>query len=303
MKGSSNPVVALAGRALAAAGLPDPVVQVQSLGGGCINNACRVETAGAAFLLKWNAHAPPGLFRAEAAGLELLQQAAAVRVPQVLAVADPAEQPAFLLMEWIATTGRTADRTLQERLGTQLAALHQAPVVHPGMYGLDHDNYIGSTPQLNGWESDWVRFFAEHRLRPQAELAARNGLLPAARRRRLDQMIERLPTWLAAVERRPALLHGDLWSGNLLAAADATPVLIDPAVYYGDREAEIAYTELFGGFAPAFYAAYHAAWPLEPGYADRRDIYNLYHLINHLNLFGASYGAAVDAILQRYSGA
>ncbi len=125
--------------------------------------------------------------------------------------------------------------------------------------------------------------------------------MPAPRRHALERVLEQIDDLLAGVPRRPALIHGDLWSGNVVAAApDGTPAIIDPAVYYADREAEVAFTELFGGFGSRFYAAYHAAWPLEPGYRDRRDLYNLYHILNHLNLFGAGYGVQVDAIAQRY---
>jgi fructosamine-3-kinase len=222
-----------------------------------------------------------------------------VRAPTVIAAVDPAPEAgqAFLLSEWLEGGGAPVDMTA---LGTQLAALHrhEAPA-----YGLDHDNYIGGTPQRNGWDADWPRFFAERRLRPQIELAGARGLLGAGRGRGLERLLGRVGDLLGGVARQPALLHGDLWGGNVVAADPCgAPGLIDPAVYYGDREAEIAFTELFGGFSPAFYAAYRRAWPLEPGYAERRDLYNLYHLLNHLNLFGEGYGPQVDAIIHRYGG-
>ena len=159
------------------------------------------------------------------------------------------------------------------------------------------DNYIGSTPQVNGWLDDWLAFFRERRLRPQMELAARNGHLPAGRRRALEGFMGRLDELLGGVPRRPALLHGDLWGGNMIADPSGQPVLIDPAVYYGDREADLAMTALFGGFSSAFYAAYNEVYPLADGWRERFRIYNLYHLLNHLNLFGEGYGAQVDAVI------
>lgn len=284
--------------ALRAIGDPTPLRAARAVGGGCINHAHCVETGQGCYFLKWNAQPLPAMFLTEARGLELLHATVTVRVPTVIAASDATpEHPAFILMEWIAEERGAADQAL---LGQHLAALHLAAA--PADYGLDHDNYIGSTPQLNGWDADWTRFFRERRLRPQVELAARNGLLPAARRRSLERLMERLGEWLDGVARRPSLLHGDLWGGNVLAGRGGAPALIDPAVAYGDREAELAYTELFGGFSPRFYQSYGAVWPLEPGYAARRDLYNIYHLLNHLNLFGESYGSQVDAIARRYGG-
>ncbi|HMQ31833.1 MAG TPA: fructosamine kinase family protein, partial [Chloroflexaceae bacterium] len=183
-------------------------------------------------------------------------------------------------------------------LGEQLAALHRhsAPV-----FGLERDNFIGGSPQPNGRLVSWPAFFRERRLLPQLDLAAANGLLPAARRRALERLAGRLDDLLASAE-PPALIHGDLWGGNVVGAPGGAPALIDPAVSYSHREAELAFTELFGGFTPRFYAAYNAAWPLDPGYADRRDLLNLYHLLNHLNLFGEGYGLQVDQVLRRYVG-
>lgn len=286
--------------AFQAAGDPTPIQAIRPVGGGCINNAQRLVTAQASYFLKWNAHPLPGMFPAEAQGLRLIAATQTVRVPAVLAAADVSgDQPAYILMEWLEGPPAAARRGDPALLGMHLAAMHGHSA---DAYGLDHDNYIGSTPQQNGWEKDWVRFYREKRLRPQIEQAQRNGLLPATRRQRLERLLERLDDWLEGVTRQPALLHGDLWSGNVIGGPAGVPVLIDPAVSYSDREAEIAFTELFGGFSTRFYDAYQAAWPLEPGYANRRDLYNLYHLLNHLNLFGESYGAQVDAIARRYAG-
>ncbi|HZW02948.1 MAG TPA: fructosamine kinase family protein [Anaerolineaceae bacterium] len=276
---------------------------VRSLGGGCINNAARLEANEHAYFLKWNPRPLPGMFPSEATGLHLLRATGTVSIPEPYAAGDPAGQtPGFILMEWIETpAGHRIDMAV---LGEQLAELHQKGVSpqHPAAYGLAADNFIGSTPQHNGWETDWIVFFRQKRLVPQIELAARNGLLADRRARRLEKLLEQLDRLLDGVDRRPCLLHGDLWGGNVMAGSAGQPVLIDPAVYFGDREADIAFTELFGGFSRRFYQAYEAAYPLEPGYADRRDLYNLYHLLNHLNLFGEAYGDQVDAVLRHTVG-
>jgi fructosamine-3-kinase len=150
--------------------------------------------------------------------------------------------------------------------------------------------------------SSWRTFFRERRLGFQAELARRHGLLAGERARRLERLMERLDSWIDDGIVQPALLHGDLWGGNFIVGLGGLPALIDPAVCYGDREADLAFTTLFGGFPERFYRAYYEAWPLPAGWQERRDLYNLYHLLNHLNLFGESYGGAVDATLRRYAG-
>ncbi len=284
--------------AVRAAGDLSDVRSSGPIGGGCINQALRVATAENVYLLKWHAKAPPGMFSVEARGLRLLQASSTVQVPQVFAAADAGSaHPGYIILEWLEPAPRRASADMAI-LGEQLAALHA--VTRP-QYGLDHDNYIGTTPQINTPDADWIVFFRERRLRYQVELAARNGYLPAARRRGLERLLERLPNLLDAVERRPALIHGDLWGGNLLPTGNNV-ALIDPAVYFADREAELAYTQMFGSFDPRFYAGYRAAWPLAPGYEDRRELYNLYHLLNHLNLFGESYAGHVDAVIRRYVG-
>jgi fructosamine-3-kinase len=278
-----------------------PICRTQSVGSGCINNAHRVETEQGVYFLKWNDQPLPDMFLVEARGLELLRATNTLHVPTFITATNAIAQcPAHILMEWIENAPAPLRSGYQEVLGRQLAELHRSSA--PDAYGLDHDNYLGSTPQYNGWDDDWVRFFRERRLQPQIELAQRNGHLLTARRRGLERLAEQLERWLDGVERRPSLLHGDLWGGNVLVTSSGAPALIDPAVYYGDREAELAYTELFGGFNPRFYAAYAEVWPLAAGYAERRDMYNLYHLLNHLNIFGESYGAQVDAVVRRYVG-
>lgn len=280
-----------------------PIRSVRPVGGGCINNAVRLDTSKDAYLLKWNPHPLPGMFPAEARGLELLYATQTILVPKVIGASNATpEHTAYILMEWLE--GNSSYAANQDTLGTKLALMHQVGTSphNPPAYGLDHNNYIGSTPQYNGWDTDWITFYRERRLRPQLELAQRGRRMPADRQRKLERLMDNLDRWLGGVHRRPALLHGDLWGGNVLVGRGDEPAIIDPAVYYGDREAEIAYTELFGGFSTRFYRAYNDVWPLEPGYDDRKDIYNLYHLLNHLNLFGESYGMQVDQVLRRYGG-
>ena len=271
-----------------------PLRSITSVGGGDINAAARVETAQARYFVKWNDRSHPPMFQAEARGLNLLAAANALRIPRVIAVID---QPAALVLEWIDPGSNKS--AAAEALGRGLAQQHRSSAEQ---YGLDHDNTIGSTPQQNTQSRSWIEFYRDRRLGAQRELAQRNGYLTPDRARRLDRVLDHLAQWIDEAVVVPALLHGDLWGGNYLIDAQGDPVLIDPAVYYGDRAAEIAFTELFGGFGPRFYAAYHEAWPLDRGYADRRDLYNLYHLLNHLNLFGEGYGGSVDAILRYYAG-
>ena len=180
------------------------------------------------------------------------------------------------------------------RLGRELAAMHRH---RRARFGWHRDNTIGSTPQVNREEHDWVHFYREHRLRFQLDRAADNGM--AHLRRNGDRLLESLEGFFPGGGPAPSLLHGDLWGGNHAALADGTPVLFDPAVYYGDREADLAMTELFGGFPARFYAAYNEAWPLDEGYATRKSLYNLYHLLNHANLFGGGYVAQADSTMGR----
>jgi protein-ribulosamine 3-kinase len=246
--------------------------------GGCIHECYRVKIGGVERFLKTNDAAQADAFAAEADGLAALR-AAGMRVPEPLSWGTVAGQ-AYLLLEYLHLDAKRDFAAL----GRMLAAAHR----HTGpRFGWHRDNYIGTTPQLNGWCENWSEFWRERRIRPQLDLASRNGFRIA------------VPSFnvLEGHKPAPSLLHGDLWSGNAGFIAGG-PVVFDPAVYYGDREADLAMTELFGGFPQVFYDAYNEAWPLDEGYARRKYLYNLYHLLNHLNLFGRGYLPQVEATLR-----
>jgi fructosamine-3-kinase len=240
-----------------------------------------VGSPGASFVKTGAASDLPRLL-AEANGLAALRASGAVRVPQVHAC-GVVDGRARLEIEFLDLCG--LDCASGALLGRQLADLHR----HVGeRFGWGEDNWIGGSPQLNGWRDEWPRFFAELRLRPQLQWAQGNGM-----DRKLvadgESLADRLAAFFVDYHPQPSLLHGDLWGGNASALPDGTPVIFDPAVYYGDREADVAMSELFGGFPGSFYAAYRMAWPLDPGYETRKTLYNLYHVLNHFNLFGAGY--------------
>lgn len=276
--------------------LGGPIRQAEAVGGGCIARATRVETDGGVYFLKYGRDAVAATFEAEAVGLAALREAGSpLRIPTVHAVAPEQDgRPGFLLMDWIDQAAPSP--AFWDGFGHGLAALHRHT---DGRYGFGRDNFIGRLPQENGWEARWPSFFRRRRLEPQVARARRQGRWPAAWDPFLDALYARLDALLPP-EPPASVLHGDLWSGNALAAADGRAALIDPATYYGHREADLAMAELFGGFDARFYDAYHAAWPLEPGYPERRAVYNLYHLINHLNHFGGGYAGGVERTLRRF---
>lgn len=256
--------------------------EMHSVSGGDIH-AAHVLTDGARrFFVKANRADRLPMFEAEAEALDALAASGAVRVPHPVCLGAVAGQ-AYLAMEYLALHGRGDAAAL----GTALAALHRQPQAR---FGWARDNWIGSTLQPNGWQDDWIVFWRDARLGVQFELAAQNGHGGALQR---DGEILRaqLAAFFDGYAPLPSLLHGDLWGGNHGYLPDGAPVLFDPASYVGDRECDLAMTELFGGFAADFYAAYRAAWPLDTGYAVRRTLYNLYHVLNHANLFGGGYAA------------
>jgi protein-ribulosamine 3-kinase len=263
-----------------ASGEPFNAPRRRSVGGGSINAAHVLEDGEHSYFVKLNDAHLLDMFEAEAAGLEELRSANAIRVPHAVCSGISKGQ-CYLVLEYIPLGGKGNGRAL----GEQLAALHRK---QSDRFGWIRDNTIGSTPQPNPPDSDWVAFYREHRLGFQYRLAQSNGaggrLLDAG-----EELMDRLGEFFSDHTPTPSLLHGDLWGGNWSSDRDGNPVIFDPAVYYGDREADIAMTELFGGFPGDFYSAYNQAWQLDSGYAKRKTLYNLYHVLNHFNLFGGGY--------------
>ncbi|MBB5193161.1 fructosamine-3-kinase [Silvimonas terrae] len=261
--------------------------RAEVVAGGDINEAWRLRTSEGDWFVKLNTASRRAMFEAERAGLAALARGIHVPSPVLCGVAG---EHAFLVLEWLDLRRRGDEA----ELGRQLARLHRLTAPQ---YGWPHDNTIGSTTQPNGWMDNWLDFFRERRLGHQFALAARNGI--ALRDTRL--LLDCLPALLGGRKTVPSLLHGDLWGGNAAWLPDGSPLLFDPACYYGDRETDLALTGLFGGFGSAFYAAYQATWPLEPGFERRRDLYNLYHMVNHANMFGGGYvqrsQSMIDALI------
>ncbi|MBL0741667.1 fructosamine kinase family protein [Chryseolinea lacunae] len=273
---------------------PATVTNFSFVGGGSINKAGKLGTSAGEFFLKWNeAQKFPGMFEAEVKGLTLLRAPGVIYIPKVVHTGETSSFQ-YLLLEFITPSAR--GKKYWEHLGQQLAALHR---VTAARFGLDHANYIGSLPQHNTPTTTWVAFYIEQRLTVQVKLACDAHRVDARWTKMFEALYKRLPELLP--EELPALLHGDLWSGNLLANAQGAPCLVDPAVYFGHREAELAMTQLFGGFDNEFYEAYHHAYPLQPGFERRVDLYTLYPLLVHVNLFGGSYVGAVENVLRKYT--
>lgn len=250
--------------------------------GGCVHSAWKLDTNQGHIFLKLGAQEVLPQFEAEARGLKALAATNTVRVPNVLGIGINGDQ-AFLALEHLPLVPLDAKSAM--RLGEQLARLHHTTTEN---FGAEADNFIGSTPQHNHPHANWPRFFGQQRLLPQLHLAREKGL----ERQWVDmgeQLVDRLGGLFTHLSIQPSLVHGDLWSGNVGALPDGKPVIFDPAVYYGHREVDLAMAELFGGFPPSFYVAYRQAWHLDEGYEQRKTLYNLYHMLNHFNLFGASY--------------
>ncbi|TNJ45241.1 fructosamine kinase family protein [Tamlana fucoidanivorans] len=268
------------------------ITQISPIHGGDISKAFKIDTATNSYFLKLNNRPDAkALFQAEAYGLNSIAHTNTIKTPEVL-VCDRFHNTAFLLLEYINSKPSSGNDF--KRLGTQLAQLHGCT---SDTFGLKLDNFIGCLPQSNKHYNDWASFYFNERLLPQINLAKQKGLLKNAECPNEKQIETRLKELLKAV--RPSLLHGDLWSGNYLISEDGTPYLIDPAIYYGHHEVDIAMTKLFGGFDTSFYNSYHSYFPITPESSDRLEIYLLYYLLVHLNLFGSSYHSAVTSILQK----
>lgn len=270
-------------------------LQFTPVGGGCVNHGGRLTTGeGDNLFLKWNYDSGfPGMFEAEARGLELLYTTAAIRIPQVVGTGRR-EPHQFILMEFIE--GKPRSGIYWDLLGQRLARLHRNSNEN---FGLDHDNYIGSLPQSNTPGDSWIEFFISERLQVQLKAGIDAGQIDPSIASKFERLYSRLPEILTAEP--PSLLHGDLWSGNLIVDEKGDPCLIDPAVYYGNREVDLAMTKLFGGFDERFYNAYQEAFSTAPGLGERLDIYNLYPLLVHVNLFGQGYLNQVASILRAYT--
>jgi len=263
------------------------IEQTRAQGGGCINEATIVSGAETSYFVKFNSATALPMFEAEQQALTELAAADAIRVPEPLAHGVAADR-SYLILE--ALPFGSPQTGSWEAMGRQLARLHRTTA---DRFGWHRDNVIGSTPQPNAWTEDWPEFFRDQRLGYQFQLAGKNGFTFT----HSDQLLEQVEGLLEGHRPAPSLLHGDLWSGNASFLDDGTPVIFDPASYYGDREADLAFSEFFGGFPESFYQAYEKECPLNPGYERRKELYNLYHVLNHANLFGGGYAGQAERII------
>ncbi len=281
------------------------ITETDRLSGGDINKAYGLTlNTGDKIFMKANAKSNAAFFTAEAAGLTAIASTKAISTPKIICTGtDDGEDVgySFLLLEYIKSSGKI--KTYWETFAQELAAMHKADVsmvVSTGSttpYGFSQDNFIGARLQQNTPASSWISFFRDQRLAPQFEAA--DSYFTATDREKITKLLDNMDRFLIEPE-QPSLLHGDLWSGNVMCGSDGKAMLIDPACYVGHREADLAMTELFGGFPQSFYDVYKEAFPLQPGYEERRDLYNLYQLLNHLNLFGPTYLEPVLSIVGEY---
>lgn len=270
------------------------IKNVEPIGGGCIHNARKIETDRGRFFLKFNYSLDEDMFRKEFLGLKILKEAGEISVPEPLHSGSIGGK-AYLLTEFVNSSGKKYDFWIG--FGTSLARLHKNHL-HTA-YGLDHDNYIGRLPQKNDFKDNWLDFFIRMRLEKQIMLAVENKLIDVSFAEKFRKLYKVFPGIL--LDEPPSLLHGDLWSGNYMTGKDGMAVLIDPAVYYGNREIELSFTHMFGGFDPEFYRSYHSEFPLSNGFEDRIDIYNLYPSLVHTNLFGTSYLDGVNRVIRKFT--
>ena len=276
-------------------GIPSKVSSTEAVSGGCINSVKHFRCVdGRDYLVKTNQNIP-GLFESESAGLAAIRATETIEVPNVIGYGATKSGIQFLILDFIVASPPA--KFFPELFGRQLALLHSAG--EQKRFGFNHDNFIGSNPQKNTWRSDWVEFFAVERLEFQLKLANRNNVSTSELNQSCNRLISKLDRVIGVGSDFPALIHGDLWSGNLMVSPSGRPVLIDPAAYFGSREAEFGMTTLFGGFNSDFYDAYNEASPLSDGWQRRVDVYQLYHLLNHLNIFGSSYLSQCLQVLRK----
>jgi protein-ribulosamine 3-kinase len=269
------------------------ITESRAMGGGCINEAFTLKTTAGKFFIKYNsASAFPFMFEKEAEGLKILANTNTIAIPEVIGTSETGKI-AYLIIKYIESGKLTSG--FWNEFGTKLANLHRNTIDY---YGLDTDNYIGSLVQSNKKHQEFIEFFIEERLEPQLKKARNKGEFSQSDTRYFNSLYKSLHN-IFPIE-KPALIHGDLWSGNLMVTNDGSPCLIDPAVYYGHRESDIAMTQLFGGFQPEFYHAYNLEWPMEKDWQKRIYVFNLYPLLVHVNLFGRSYASQVLRIIRQF---
>ncbi len=268
------------------------VKNIRYQGGGCINNSAIIDTSEGPYFIKFNSRTPANMFEKEYRGLKLLRTTD-IHVPESYGFGE-IDNVQFILLEAVKSSSQEAG--FWNDFGSRLARLHKNNIAP--FFGLDYDNYIGRLPQVNNKENRWVDFFINNRLEYQLRLALESRLVNHSLVDQFRKFYKLLPGLLP--DEKPSLLHGDLWAGNFMTGSDGYVILIDPAVYYGNREAELSFTKMFGGFDETFYSSYNDEWPLEKNFEDRVDIYNLYPALVHLNLFGTSYLPAITRLIDRY---
>ena len=266
------------------------IASTKSVSGGCINQGYKVSNNDAEYFVKLNQASQVEMFVAEALGLKQMYATNTITIPKPICWGT-ADSSSYIVLQWLNLGGGSNESWT--KMGRQLAAMHRQGTNNH--FGFEVNNTIGSTPQINNWLDNWADFFAEQRIGYQLKLAKRNGGNFPDTNKVIDAVKNHL------IDRQPeaSILHGDLWSGNAAITSDGAPVIFDPATYYGDREADLAMTELFGGFSAAFYRGYNEAWQLDSGYQQRKSIYNLYHILNHFNLFGGGYGSQAARIIKQ----
>ncbi len=273
------------------------ILSGKPLGGGCINNAMKLETSSGAFFLKWNTTCAPNLFTREAESLIELGKASSsyLHIPKVIVSEEVGELPGYIIMEYLEPASYSSQD--ERNLGRGLATIHQFPADRFGFY---NDNYCGSTIQDNSWNTNWVDFFGQQRLLYILQLIQKERNMPSSQMKVYEKLVSRLPGLLPSCS-KPALIHGDLWSGNYMHT-NKGPALIDPCAYYADCEMEMGIMTMFGGFSGKFWEGYMEVNPLDPGWEKRNKIYQLYHVLNHYYLFGGGYGHQAFNIAQYYAG-
>lgn len=262
--------------------VPFQAKKIAAIGGGCINETFKVSDGNKRYFVKLNSPSCLSMFEAEAAGLKEIYHSHTLRVPSPICWGENDHQ-SWLVLEYLNLNNKSKGDAAA--LGSGLAAMHRTYSEH---FGWERDNTVGNTPQINTLTTSWVQFWRDNRLGYQLKLAKKNGYTGKLQKLG-ERLMSELDIFFHNTSPAASLLHGDLWSGNFSFDVKGQPIIYDPAVYYGDREADIAMTELFGMFPAAFYAAYRDDYPLDSGYNTRKKLYNLYHILNHLNLFGDNY--------------